>query len=122
MGTTVGEIAMGIALLKEPQEPLCKPTNVVRNTVQMNLQNPQEVDEPIFDRSQDALFERLGRPAFRHVPTHRQPIRELALGLLIATFPAPTDGSDVEGAAAAARSRRSVHTVPTLRFVGLVEE
>jgi len=49
MGTTVREIAMGIALLKEPQEPLCKPTNVVRNTVQMNLHNPQKVDEPCFD-------------------------------------------------------------------------
>ena len=87
----------------------------------MSFQKLQELDEPVFDQPQDARLERVRWPSLRHVPTDRQPIRQLALGLLIASFAALADGPNVERAASTARSGRSVHAVPTLRFTGLVE-
>ena len=42
------------------------------------------------DRSQDPLLKGLRRPAFREVPAERQPVGELALGLLITAFATPS--------------------------------
>ena len=122
MRTPVGEVAVGIALVEQPRESVSQHANIVRNFLRSHTYEVEELHECIFDRPQDARLERVRWPAFSHVPTHRQPIGELALGFLIASFPAPANGSNIERASATARGWRGVHTVPTLRFVGLVEE
>jgi len=96
MRTTRAEIVVRVALLKQPRKPLSKRANVVRNILRASFKELQKFYEPIFDRSRDALLKRLRRPALRNVPTHRHPIGELALGFLIASLAAPTDGPNVE--------------------------
>jgi len=122
MRTPVGEVAVGIALVEQPRESVSQHANIVRNMLRPLIYELEELHKCIFDCSQDASFQRLSRPALHKVPTHRQPIGELALGFLIASFPAPANGSNIERASTTARGWRGVHTVPTLRFVGLVEE
>jgi hypothetical protein len=121
MWPIVGEVVVRVALVEEPRKPISEGAYVPGKICRMNLQGPQELDQPIFDQPQDARFEGLSRPAFRHVPTHRQPVGELALGFLIAAFTAPTNRTNIERAASTAHGGRSVHTVPAFRFTGLVE-
>jgi hypothetical protein len=121
MRPTIGDIVVCVALLEQPRKSLSKQANIVRNLLGAKLEKIQKLYESIFDRSQNARFEGLGRPAFRNVPAHRHAICEIALGFLVASFTAPTDGPNVERAAATAHGGRSVHTVPAFRFTGLVE-
>ena len=114
MGASVGEVVVCVAVPERAK--------VLRNLRGANLEEFQKFHEPIFDRSQDAPLKGLGRPAFRHVPTHRQPVGELALRFLVASFAAPSDGPNIERTAATARSGRSVHTMPAFRFRWLIEQ
>ena len=122
MRTPVGEVAVGIALIEQPRESVSQHANIVRNMLRPLIYELEELHKCIIDRSQDAPFQRLSRPPLHQVPTHRQPIGELALGLLVAAFAAPANGPNIERTAATARSGRSVHTVPAFRFPGLFKE
>ena len=96
MRTTIGEVVVCVALLKQSREPVSERANLVRDFLGARFQELQKLDKRIFDRSQDAFFEGVGRPTFCEVPTEGQPIGELTFGCLIASLTTPADRSRIE--------------------------